>query len=94
MEEVRLSPNIVHSCQPYFNPLNQTIMKKSEALKLFNSWLTGYGLQPISEGDAIDVIYEGMTESEVREAASDWANEEHTAKCENKFWAEHDWQQD
>jgi hypothetical protein len=69
-------------------------MNKSEALELFNSWLTGYGLQPISEKDAIDVIWDGMTQSEVREAASDWANEEHTAKCENKFWETHDWQQD
>jgi predicted nuclease of restriction endonuclease-like RecB superfamily len=69
-------------------------MTKNDALVLFNEELTKKGVETFTEKDAIDILFDGITESEVIEAASDIASEEHTIKCENKFWEEHDWQLD
>jgi hypothetical protein len=69
-------------------------MNITEALVLFNKELTRKKVEPFTPKDAIDILWDGMTESEVLEAASDIANDDHTIKCENNFWAEHDWQND
>jgi hypothetical protein len=69
-------------------------MTHNDALAIFNRQLVNYRIEPITEADATDLGLEGMTESQILEAASDFANEERTVKGENKFWAENDWQKD
>jgi hypothetical protein len=69
-------------------------MNKAEALVLFNDYIQKYGLEPLTESEASDFVYDGMTEAQAIEAATDYLSEEHTARCENKFWKTHDWQQD
>jgi hypothetical protein len=67
-------------------------MNKFDALTLFNEELKKYGIAPLTEKDAIDWVYDGMSESEVIMAANEFSSEEHSIKCENKFWVKNDWQ--
>jgi hypothetical protein len=69
--------------------------KQLDALARVNVYMPQYGLSPLSEAEIRDWNITGdETEADCEQIARDIADEEHVSRCDNKFWAEHDWQND
>jgi hypothetical protein len=65
------------------------------ALVIVNEKLREYGCSPLSEPEIRDWNITGdESEADLHILASDISHEDHTTRCENKFWMEHDWQRD
>ncbi len=85
---------------PYFCPIKQHTMftpttEQLAALARVNVFMAQYGLTPLTEPEIRDWNITGNeTDQECEQIARDIADEEHTSRCDNKFWAEHDWQLD
>jgi len=61
--------------------INETF---EESLETFNEYLSDYGMELMDECEAKDWINGGETNAQLKELASDIANEHHTTMCENK----------
>jgi len=69
--------------------------KQLIALTKINQILTNNGLKPLQEAEIRDWNITGdESDNELNLLAHDLISEEHTNKCENNFWKDHDWQQD
>lgn len=64
-------------------------------LTTVNKYLAEKGLSPLSEAEIRDWNITGNeTDADCELLAHELASEEHVSRCDNKFWQEHDWQND
>ena len=57
---------------------------RKEAIEDFNYYLESWGIEPMSESDLIDWIQGSETYAQIKELASDYANEVATERAETK----------